>query len=64
MYLSLKCNATIMVVIVLLSMPYGAVIVMLRIRMQSGRDLGKHKKTKARQILNEEKQHFNFSIKT
>jgi hypothetical protein len=48
MYLSLKCNATIMVVIVLLSMPYGAVIVMLRIRMQSGRDLGKHKETKAR----------------
>jgi hypothetical protein len=44
-----------MVVIVLLPMPYGAIIVMLWIRMQSGRDLCKHpKKIKARQILNEE----------
>ena len=42
------------VIVVLLPMPYGAIIVMLWIRMQSGRDLGKHKKTKASQILNEE----------
>ena len=41
-------------VIVLLPVPYGTIIFMLRIRMQSGRDLGKHPKTKASQILNEE----------
>jgi hypothetical protein len=35
-------------------MPYGAIIVMVQIRMKSGRDLGKHPKTKASQFLNKE----------
>jgi hypothetical protein len=47
MCLSAKCSAIVMVVIVLLPVAHGAIIVMLRIRMQSGRDLGKHQKTKA-----------------
>jgi hypothetical protein len=55
MHLSLKCSVIVIyVIVVLLPMSYEAIIVMLRIRMQSGRDLGKHPKTKARKILNEE----------
>ena len=55
MCLSLKCSAIVMfVIVILLPVPYGTIIFMLRIRMQSGRDLGKHPKTKASQILNEE----------
>ena len=49
---SAKCSAIVMAVIVLLPIPPGAINVMLRIRMQSGRDLGKHLKTKASQKPN------------
>jgi hypothetical protein len=50
-------------IVILLPVPYGAIIVMQRIRMQSGRDLGKHPKSKARQILNKKiSQHFSHPI--
>ena len=54
MCLSLECSAIIMYVIVLLPVSYGTILAMLRIRMQSESDLGKHPKTKASRILNEE----------
>ena len=45
---SLKCVSIIMsMIIILLLVPYGAIIVMLRIRMQNGRDIGKHPKNKS-----------------
>jgi hypothetical protein len=49
-----------MAMIVLLPMPHGAISVMLWIRMQSGRDLGKHLKNKSQPKA----QHFNRSITT